>query len=63
MEYRGGGVTISDLLYLCAFLAVIVGVALFVGAFLGVMAAVGAALLALSGAFWLSARAFAREEA
>lgn len=54
--------TLSDLLYLCAFLAVIVGVFLLVGAFLGIMAAVGAALLALSGALLVSARAVATED-
>lgn len=53
---------LSDLLYLCAFLAVVVGVFLVVGAFLGTMAAVGAALLALSGALLVSARALANED-
>lgn len=50
--------TLSDLLYLCAFLAVVVGVALFVGAFLGIMSAVGAALLVLAGVLIVCARAF-----
>jgi hypothetical protein len=50
-------VTYSDLLYLCACLAVVAGVALLVGAFFGTMAAIGAALLALSGALLMGARA------
>lgn len=54
--------TLSDLLYLCALLAVVVGVGLLVGAFLGIMAAVGAALIALSGALYIGARAVASED-
>lgn len=54
--------TLSDLLYLGALLAVVAGVALLVGAFLGIMAAVGAALIVLSGALLASARAFATED-
>ncbi len=54
--------TLSDLLYLCALLAAVVGVAILVGAFLGILAAVGAALIALSGALFVSARAVANED-
>lgn len=54
--------TFSDLIYLGALLAVVVGVALLVGAFLGIMAAVGAALLALSGALFVAARAVASRD-
>lgn len=54
--------TLSDLLYLCALLAVVVGVALLVGAFLGIMAAVGASLVALSGALFVAARSIAHED-
>jgi len=64
MEYRGGRakLTLSDLLYLCALLAVIVGVAILVGAFLGIIAAVGAALVALSGALFVVARSVALKD-
>lgn len=48
--------TLSDLLYLCAFLAVVVGVGLLVGAFLGLVAAFGAALVVLAAVLALSAR-------
>lgn len=51
--------TISDVLYLLSYLAAVIGVALLVGAFLSMAAAVGAALVVLSGALALSARDFA----
>lgn len=53
--------TISDLIYLGAFLAVVVGVALLVGVFLGLIAAIGAALVVLSGVMVVSARAVAND--
>lgn len=59
---RGGRVTLSDLFYVGALLAVVVGVALLVGAFLGIMAATGAAVLALSFAFFVCARVFDAED-
>lgn len=54
--------TLSDLLYLCAFLALVIGVAVLVGAFLGIVAAIGAALITLSGALLVTARAVATFE-
>ena len=54
--------TLSDLLYLCAFLAVIVGIGILVGAFLGIMAAVGSSCVALGLALFASARAVATED-
>lgn len=56
MEYRGYRVTLSDLIYLCAYLAVVAGVAILVGAFLGVMAAIGAACVVLSVVLYHVAR-------
>jgi hypothetical protein len=53
--------TLSDLIFLGAFLAVVVGVALLVGAFLGLMAAIGAALVVLSGVMVVGARAVAND--
>lgn len=54
--------TLSDLIYVLALLAVVVGVALLVGAFLGIMAAVGASLVACSGALFVGARAVAHRD-
>jgi hypothetical protein len=62
MEHKGGRVTLSDLLYLCALAAVIVGVAILVAVFLGAVAAVGAALLVTAFALYMCARSFAAED-
>ena len=54
--------TLSDLLYLCALIAVVAGVAILVGAFLGIIAAVGAGLIALAVCLMVGARAVANED-
>lgn len=59
LDYTGGRVTYSDLLYLCALAAVTAGVAILVGVFLGVTAAVGAALIVSAVCLLVSARALA----
>jgi hypothetical protein len=48
-------VTLSDLFFLGAVLAAVLGVALLVGAFLGIVAAIGAGLVVLSAGLVLAA--------
>lgn len=54
--------TLSDLIYVFALLAAVVGVALLVGAFLGITAALGASLIAVCGALFVVARAVAHRD-
>jgi hypothetical protein len=53
-------VTYSDLLYLCALIAVIAGVSIVALAFLGALAAVGIGLVCVAGGLALSARTIDR---
>ena len=48
--------TYSDLLYLCALIAVIAGVSIVALAFLGALAAVGIGLVCLAGGLLIGAR-------
>lgn len=54
--------TLSDLLYLCALIAVIAGAAILVAAFFGILAAVGAALVVAAACLWRASEAFAKED-
>lgn len=50
--------TLSDLLYLCALLAVIAGVAILVAVFLGLWASIGAGFIALGCSLFRASYAF-----
>lgn len=53
--------TLNDLMYVVALLAIVAGIGIFVGAILGLMAAIGAGIAAFGGALFWSANAIGGE--